>query len=100
MHVHSVEGAKVGAVREVFVEMTSGQIDFLIVEAASLLGGTGKFHPIPWTAARYDAGAGTFHLAVSKDTFKGAPSYDRTQLASSSYGWEEQATRYFAAPPV
>ncbi len=32
---------------------------------------------------------------MNKDDFKASPSYDRDQLANSSYGWDEQATRYF-----
>ena len=95
MTVIGAEGAKLGAVREFFVDLAAGRIDFLIVETAGLLGGSGKFHPVPWAAARYDALARTIQVEMSKDDFKASPSYDRDQLANSSYGWDEQATRYF-----
>ncbi len=97
MPVTGADAAKLGAVRELFIDLTSGRIGFLIVESAGLLGGSGKFHPIPWSAVRYDTVARTFQVEMAKDDFKASPSYDRDQLSNSSYGWDEQSTRYFAA---
>lgn len=93
------DGVKLGAVREVFVDLATGQIAFIIVEAAGLLGGSGKFHPMPWATVRHDSVAGAFQAARTKDEFKASPSYDRDQLADSSYAWPEQSRRYFAADP-
>ena len=95
MQVTGAEAAKLGAVRELFVDLATGRIAFIIVESAGLLGGSGKFHPIPWAAVRYDTVARTFQVEMAKDAFKASPSYDREQLANSSYGWDEQSTRYF-----
>ena len=100
MRVTGVEGAKLGAARELFVDLVSGQVRFLIVESASLLVGSGKFHPVPWSAVHCDAVAGGFQLKISKDDFKASPSYDRDQLANQSNGWDEQATRYFTPPTM
>jgi len=97
MHITGMDGAKLGTVRELFVDLASGRIDFLIVEAASLLGGSGKFHPVPWSVVRYDIVARAFQVEMPKDGFKASPSYDREQLANRSYGWDEQSNRYFAA---
>ena len=97
MGVLGLEGVKLGSARELFVDLADGKIGFLIVEAGGLLGGAGKFHPVPWTTVRYDAHALRFHVDVTKDAFKGSPSYDREQLANASYGWDEQARRYFGA---
>jgi sporulation protein YlmC with PRC-barrel domain len=94
------DGAKLGTVREMFVDLASGQITFLIVETPGLLGGSGKFHPVPWSAVRHDGVAGAFQANRTKDEFKASPSYDRDQLGDASYAWPEQATRYFSAPPL
>ena len=96
MHVSGIDGDKLGAVRELFFELTSGQIGFLVVEAAGLLGGSGKFHPVPWSAVRYDPVARSFQLEMTKTDFKNSPNYDREQLANRSHGWDEQSARYFA----
>ena len=97
LHLVGRDGVKLGTVREMFVDLASGRIEFLIVEAAGLLGGSGKFHPVPWSVVRYDSVTGAFQADRTKDDFKASPSYDRNQLADASYAWHEQAARYFAA---
>jgi hypothetical protein len=97
MHLTGIGGEKLGAVRELFVELSSGQTAFVIVEAAGLLRATGKFHPVPWSAVHYDAVDRDFQVEMNKNDFKASPSYDREQLANREYGWDEQATRYFTA---
>lgn len=92
-----LEGAKLGTVRELFVDLATGAVAFIIVEGHSLLGGSGKFHPVPWATVRYDGVADVFLVEVAKDDFKDSPSYDRDQLANPSIGWPEQAMRYFSS---
>ncbi len=83
-HLVGRDGVKLGTVREVFVDLASGRIDLLIVEASGLLGGSGKFHPVPWSVLRYDSITGAFQADRTKDDFKASPSYDRDQLADAS----------------
>lgn len=90
-------GAKLGVIRETFVDLDTGRIAFLIVEAPGLIGGSGKYHPVPWPIVRYEPMAKTFQADVSKDRFKGSPSYDRAQIGSAEYAWDEQSNRYFDA---
>jgi hypothetical protein len=97
-HLVGRDGVKLGSVREMFVDLASGRIEFLIVEAASLLGGSGKFHPVPWSICRYDSVTNAFQADRAKDDFKASPSYDRSQLNDPSYAWHEQASRYFSPP--
>lgn len=91
------DGVKLGVVREFFVDIQNGDLAYLIVEGGGLLGGAGKFHPVPWRTVRYDPVAGSFQLPMGKDEFKAAPSYDREQLGASGYDWSVQADRYFEA---
>jgi len=90
-------GAKLGVIRETFVDLDTGRIEFLIVEAPGLIGGSGKYHPVPWAIVHYEPMAKTFQADVSKDHFKSSPSYDRTQIGSAEYAWDEQSNRYFDA---
>lgn len=96
LNVTGREGEKLGVVREAFVDLTSGRVEFLIIEANSLLG-MGKFHPVPWSTVRFDEVDNAFKAPVTKDEFKASPSYDRDQLADTKYGWNEQSMKYFAA---
>ena len=92
------EGRKLGTVRDVYLDAAAGSVEFLIVEAASLLGGSGKYHPVPSRIARYDSVGRSFQVDVPKDRFKESPSYDREQLSGAGYGCAEQAERFFYAP--
>ena len=96
LNVTGREGEKLGVVREAFVDLMSGRVEFLIIEANSLLG-MGKFHPVPWSIVRFDELDNAFKAPVTKDEFKASPSYDRDQLSDTNYGWNEQAIKYFAA---
>ena len=100
MHVVGIDDAKLGSARELFVDLGGGRIAFLIVEAPSLLGGSGKFHPVPWSAVRFDAVARTLQVEMTKDAFKASPSYDRDQLGNPNYGWDDQASRFFEGSPA
>lgn len=87
---------KLGVVREVFIDLATGRAEFLIVETAGLLGGSGKFHPVPWTSADFDEAKGAFRADLTKDELKASPAYDRDQLNNDGYGWDAQAHKYFA----
>jgi hypothetical protein len=80
-----------------YLDLAAGSVEFLVVEAASLLGGSGKYHPVPSRMARYDGVDRSFQIDVAKDRFKESPSYDREQLSGAGYGWAEQADRFFSA---
>jgi sporulation protein YlmC with PRC-barrel domain len=97
-HLLGLKGARLGTVRETYIDLRSGQVAFLVVETPSLLGGSGKFQPVPWSAVRYDGVAGAFVCELDKPRFKAAPSYDRDQLANPVYGWPDQVTSYFSTP--
>ena len=88
---------KLGAVREVFVDVDTGRAAFLIVEGARLLGGTGKFHPVPWEHVAFDPEQRAFRAELTKDALKASPAYDREQLNAEGYGWDEQSRKYFQA---
>jgi hypothetical protein len=99
-HLTGLKNARLGSVREVYVDLGSGQVAYLVVEPALLaggsLGGSGRYQPVPWTAVTYDAVSGEFRSDLDKARFKAAPSYDREQLANPAYGWPDQVAGYFS----
>jgi sporulation protein YlmC with PRC-barrel domain len=91
-----MKSVKLGVIREAYIDLDAGTVAYLVVEAAGLFKGAGKFQPIPWAAVRYDGIADVFLAEVDKEQFKAAPSYDREQLANANYGWNDQVSRYFS----
>lgn len=89
-------GHKIASVRELFLDPASGQVQFAILQIATLLGGGGKYHPVPWSGLLWDAGRAGYVASFDKDRLKAAPSYDREQINSSAYGWDAQVHSYYA----
>jgi hypothetical protein len=88
-------GHKLGTIREIFFEARTGQAEFVILELSSVFG-SGKFHPVPWSALRFHGDTKAYSTDLTNDILKGSPAYDRDQLADAGYAWGEQARRYFA----
>lgn len=93
-------GKKLGTIREIFFERDTGQARFVALELGGLFGASGKFHPIPWRAMRYDEVSDSYVTDIGKDMLKNSPAYDRDQFNDIAYGWSEQAERYFRTDPI
>jgi len=96
-HLIGQKNANLGTVRECYLDLASGGIGYLVVEASGLIGGSGKYHPVPWNAVSYDAVSGGFHTEASKAQFKASPGYERDQLKNPVYAWHEPASAYFTS---
>jgi sporulation protein YlmC with PRC-barrel domain len=72
VHLVGRDGVKFGGVREMFVDLASGRIAFLIVETAGLLGRSGKFHPVPWATVRFDSVSPRFRPTGRRTTSRRA----------------------------
>jgi|WetSurMetagenome_2_1015567.scaffolds.fasta_scaffold151200_3 sporulation protein YlmC with PRC-barrel domain len=97
MSVVEPDGEKLGVVRELFVDQREGVIRFAILESGGLFGAGGKFHPVPWRLLDFDSRGRSLVASFSKERLKAAPSYDRDQLNSATYGWGAQSLRHFEA---
>lgn len=97
------DGAKLGTIRELFVDQRTGSIAFAVLDAGGLFGSGGKFHPVPWRLLRAHPDGESWLARFGKERFKASPAYDREQLNSTTYGWGAQTLRYFeaegASPP-
>lgn len=96
--LNDLSGSKVGLIREIFLDRRSGQAVYAAVEQSALgglIGGGGKYHPVPWRLLQWSERDGAYVADLPKDRLKAAPAYDRDQLKSTAYGWSEQVERYF-----
>jgi len=93
--VTGLKDANLGDVFDLYIDIATGAVAFVVVQTHSLLGVSGKYQPVPWRALRYDPVSGAFRIQADKAHFKAAPSYDREQLANPAYGWTDQVSQYF-----
>jgi len=96
--VTGLKDANLGEIFDLYVDLATGAVAFVVVQTHGLLGVSAKYQPVPWNALRYDAVSGAFRIEADKARFKAAPSYDREQLANPVYGWPDQVTQYFDTP--
>lgn len=89
-------GAKLGAIKDAYVDKITGRIEFVIGATGGFLGVGEKFHPLPWSSLTYNHAPEGYVAAFTKEQLRDAPAYDRDQLSGQHYGWSDQVRRYFA----
>jgi sporulation protein YlmC with PRC-barrel domain len=99
-NVKNVSGEKVGEVEDVVLDKQSNNIMFAIVGFGGFLGVGEKYHPIPWSALKYDEQEGSYVVNLTKDQLKSAPADSMEALTSNDgLGYRDQAYAYYKAKP-
>ena len=83
--VYDTRGEKLGTVEAVMLDKVKGQVVYAILAFGGFLGFGGDYHPLPWSALRYDRTAGGYVVNLDRAQLEGAPSYTRDQTVS----WED-----------
>ena len=96
MTLYDRGGEKLGAIKDLYIDRVSGQVEFVVGASGGFLGVGEKFHPLPWRTLAYRPSPDGYVTSFTKRELQDAPSYDREQLASTHYGWGDQVRRYFA----
>jgi hypothetical protein len=86
---------KLGSVKELYVNPTTGHIAYVLGQAGGVFGVGGKYHPHPWRTLTPRPGDG-YILSFTKADLERAPAYDQEQLAGTQYAWSDQVDRYFS----
>lgn len=86
---------KLGSIKELYIDPTSGQVAYVLGQAGGVFGVGGKYHPLPWRTLTPRPGDG-YVADFSKSDLEHAPAYDQEQLAGMQYAWSDQVDRYFA----
>ncbi len=70
-------GEKLGDVKEIMVDVTTGKIDYLVIECGGFLGIGEKFFAIPYSLMSIDTKRECLILNQSKETLENAPGFDK-----------------------
>lgn len=76
-----------GKIKEIVLNKTTGETNYVVLESGSFLGMGGKLFALPWTSIQYDKPKESFILNVEKDKLKNAPGFDKDH-------WPEMKTEY------
>jgi sporulation protein YlmC with PRC-barrel domain len=71
------QGEKLGEVKEIMIDVTSGKVDYLVLECGGFLGIGEKFFAIPYSIMAIDTERECLVLNQDKETLENAPGFDK-----------------------
>lgn len=86
--VFDAAGSKFGTVYNFMVDKRSGQVAYVVISTGGFLGLGQAYHPLPWSALRYEDTKSGYVMAVSGDMLAGGPSFrpDSAPIFDEAYG--------------
>jgi sporulation protein YlmC with PRC-barrel domain len=76
--VENPQGEKLGKIVNLMINITSGAIDYVVIEFGSVLGLGGKLFAIPFGELKVDSEKRIFILNRDKTYLKNSPGFDKT----------------------
>lgn len=98
--VYGKNGDKIGSVRRIMIDKTTGQARDVEVSVGAFLGIGGDLHSLPWEKLEYDTDLGGYKLDVTEEQLRNAPTYsenDRDQQLDRDY--QARVYSYWVATP-
>ncbi|MDB6101363.1 MAG: photosystem reaction center subunit [Gammaproteobacteria bacterium] len=97
--VRDASGEKIGTIEDIVLDKLSNNIVFAIVGFGGFLGMGEKYHPIPWSALKYDEREGGYVVPFSREMLEAAPADSIDALvAGNAVSYRDRAYDYYHAP--
>ena len=98
--VRRSSGEKIGTIERLMIDKISGNVAYAVLSFGGFLGMGQKHLPIPWVRLTYDRNLGAYHLDLTADELKGAPSF----AAGQEFDWGDRSREieihnYYRVPP-
>src|SRR6266705_1540289 len=72
--VRRSDGEKVGTIERLMIDKLSGSVAYAVLSFGGFLGMGQKHTPIPWARLTYDRTLGAYHLDLTDEELRSAPS--------------------------
>jgi hypothetical protein len=66
-------GDRIGTIKRVMIEKTSGRVHYAVMTFGGFLGIGHDYYPIPWPLLTYNEEAGGYELDIPEETLRNAP---------------------------
>ena len=86
--VYSNGNEKVGSIKCVMIDKTSGHVSYAVLSFGGFLGIGENLYPLPWNILKYDTKLGGYKTGLSADRLKGAPKYGESEMI---WDWSDPA---------
>lgn len=98
--VHNQSGESLGDIKEIMLDVHSGQVRYAVLSYGSFLGMGGKLFAVPWDALTLDTENKRFVLDVDRERLKQAPGFDRDNWPDmADQTWASAIHTYYGTKP-
>ncbi|MEA2903954.1 MAG: hypothetical protein QOI12_1341 [Alphaproteobacteria bacterium] len=93
-------GDKIGTIERVMIDKLSGNVAYAVLSFGGFLGLGRKHLPIPWARLNYDRKLGAYHVDLTDEELKSAPSF----AVDKEFDWGDRSQEieihnYYRVPP-
>lgn len=75
--IKNESGEELGNVKEIMIDLESGNVAYLVMSAGGVLGMGDKYFAIPWGMVRVDLEDKSVVIDVDDEIFENAPGFDK-----------------------
>jgi hypothetical protein len=98
--VRRTNGEKIGTIERLMIDKLSGNVAYAVLSFGGFLGVGNKHLPIPWARLKYDRTLGAYHVDITDEELKRAPSF----AADKEFDWGDRSQEvdihnYYRVPP-
>jgi sporulation protein YlmC with PRC-barrel domain len=100
--IRNKEGEDLGKIDNLMINLSTGEVEYVVVEFGSFLGIGGKLFAIPFKELRLDPEREIFILDKDKDYLKESPGFDKTHWPETNdHSYFENVRMYYGSylPP-
>src|ERR1700747_47379 len=85
--VRRSSGEKIGTIERLMIDKLSGNVAYAVLSFGGFLVIGQKHLPVPWARLTYDRTLGAYHLDLTEDELKAAPSF----AADQEFDWGDRS---------
>lgn len=98
--VVSSDGADVGNISDIMIDVRSGRIAYAVLSEGGFLGMGTSLHAIPWNALTLDTDAECFHVSIAAQRIKDDPGFHKDHWPSmADASWGATVHQYYNRNP-
>ncbi|WP_333872918.1 PRC-barrel domain-containing protein [Methylobacter sp.] len=98
--VYNQNNEDLGSIKEIMLDMTSGQVSYAVLSFGGFLGMGERLFAVPWDALKLDPENKRFVLNVAKEHLENAPGFDKDHWPDmADQSWRDQISSYYETQP-
>jgi sporulation protein YlmC with PRC-barrel domain len=97
-NVYNLQGEKLGSVDDIMIDKISGRAIYALMSFGGFLGIGEKYHPLPWSALKYDERQGGYVVNLDKKMLEDAPTYGMDEDFRWTADYGRRVDKYYNAP--